>query len=92
MRAESIFRGVFLAYCAEAGLFLLITPWLPSWNHALLLLPFGMLREILLSSWTRAVISGFGLLHLVWALHDIDLFLRPSLGTADESSETARYQ
>lgn len=92
MRAESIFRGVFLVYCAEAGLFLLITPWLPSWNHTLLLLPFGMLRELLLTSWTRAAISAFGLLHLVWGLHDLDLLLRRNRGTPDENSATARYQ
>lgn len=76
MRAESIFRGVFLVYCAEAGLFLLIAPWMPAWNHAALLVPFGAPRELLLLSWTRSVVSAFGLLHLVWGLHDLVLFLR----------------
>ena len=95
MRAESIFRGVFLVYCVEAGLFLLMSPWLSAWTHAVLLLPFGPLREFLLTSWMRGLISAFGLLHLVWGLHDLDLFLRrPHAGGGYplEDSTPARHQ
>lgn len=98
MRAESIFRGVFLVYCVEAGLFLLMSPWLAAWSHAVLLLPFGPLRDFLLTSWTRGLISAFGLLHLVWGLHDLDLFLRrvpsdpPRTGYPLEDSTPARHQ
>ncbi len=92
MRADAIFRGVFLVYCVEAGLFLLLSPWFEAWNHAALLLPFGALRELLLTSWARAVISAFGLLHLVWGLHDLDLFLRRDTGYALEDSAPARHQ
>ena len=76
MRSDSIFRGAFLVYCLEAGLFLLLSPWLAAWNHAVLLLPFGPPREALLSTWVRSLVSAFGLLHLFWSLHDLDLFLR----------------
>lgn len=76
MRAESIFRGVFLVYCVEAGLFLLLSPWLEAWSHVVLLLPFGPVRDFLLTSWMRAGVSAFGLLHLIWGVHDLDLFLR----------------
>ncbi len=76
MRADSIFRGVFLVYCVESGLFLLLSPWLQTWNHVVMLLPFGLARAFLLTSWARATISAFGLLHLVWGIHDLDLFLR----------------
>jgi len=91
MRAESIFRGIFLIYCLEAGLFLLMSPWLEAWNHAALLLPFGPVRELLLSSWSRSLISAFGLLHLVWGLHDLDLFLRRTSYPFDDSAP-ARHQ
>ena len=91
MRADALFRGVFLAYCVEAGLFLLLSPWFEAWNHAALLLPFCALRELLLTSWARAVISAFGLLHLVWGLHDLDLFLRRNTGYALEDSAPARH-
>ena len=98
MRTDSIFRGVFLVYCLEAGLFLLLSPWLAAWNHAVLLLPFGSLREALLSSWMRALVSAFGLLHLLWSLHDLDLFLRrgrrdsPHVGYPVEDSPSAGDQ
>jgi hypothetical protein len=86
MRSDSFFRGVFLVYCLEAGLFLLLSPWLAAWNHAVLLLPFGPLRALMLSSWMRALISAFGLLHLLWSLHDLDLFLRRGLGSSPHAS------
>lgn len=95
MRSESIFRGVFLVYCVEAGLFLLLSPWLTAWSHAVLLLPFGFVRTFLLTSWMRSAISAFGVLHLVWGLHDLDLFLRrPSAGGRFplDGSAPARHQ
>lgn len=95
MRSESLFRGVFLVYCVEAGLFLLLSPWLEAWNHAVLLLPFGSLRALFLSSWARATISGFGVLHLIWGAHDLDLFLRrasPADRQPLEDSAPARHQ
>jgi len=94
MRFESIFPGVFLAYCLEAGLFLLFSPWMEAWNHAVLLLPFGPARDFALSSWMRAGISAFGLLHLLWGAHDLDLFLRrhsPGDGYPLEDSAPARH-
>ena len=54
MRADALFRGVFLVYCVEAGLFLLLSPWFEAWNHAALLLPFGALRELLRSGVRRS--------------------------------------
>ncbi|MEO7795466.1 MAG: hypothetical protein ABIV06_11920 [Thermoanaerobaculia bacterium] len=95
MRAESMFRGVFLLYCLEAGLFLLLAPWLDSWGHALLLVPFGAARTFLLTTWMRGLTSAFGLLHLVWGVHDLDLFLRrkpPGAGYPLEDSSPARHQ
>ena len=92
MRVDSLFRGVFVVYCAEAGLFLLIAPWLPAWSQAALLLPFGIPRDILLISWTRAAISAFGLIHLLWGLHDLDLFLRRTRGYPVEDPTLAGHQ
>lgn len=91
MRAEPMFRGVFLIYCVEAGLFLLLAPWLQAWNNAALLLPFGPVRDLLLASWIRSLVSAFGLVHLVWGLHDLDLFLRRNAYPIDDSAP-ARHQ
>ncbi len=76
MRAESLFRLLFVVYCVEAGLFLLVSPWTPSWSRLFELLPWAQLRHLALAPWARGAIAGFGLVHLIWALHDLDLLLR----------------
>ncbi|MEO8277008.1 MAG: hypothetical protein ABI639_12390 [Thermoanaerobaculia bacterium] len=92
MRSDSFFRGVFLLYCVEAGLFLLIAPWLPAWNRAAAFLPFGSAQDLLLNTWVRSAISSFGLMHLVWGLHDVDLFFRRHATPRLENPETAGHQ
>lgn len=86
MRLESAFRALFFVYCIEAGLFLAVLPWTPTWDRLTLASPAVALRAwIGLSAlgsgwlgdgWLRGLASGFGLVHLVWAAHDLDEFLR----------------
>lgn len=93
MPTDSIFRGAFLVYCLEAGFFLLATPWFDAWGRTCSLLPYGGVRDLLLSTWVRAAISGFGLIHLVWGAHDLDLLLRrrrPGGGASLEDPSTPR--
>lgn len=83
MRLESVFRVLFVVYCLEAGLFLVVLPWTPTWDRLALLGPMGSLagaRGFLGASWLRGAVTGFGLAHLVWAVHDLDLFLRRAPG------------
>ncbi|MGE0640490.1 MAG: hypothetical protein AB7G12_12910 [Thermoanaerobaculia bacterium] len=91
MASSSMFRLVFVLYCAEAGIFLLVTPWISAWNRLADLLPWTDLRWLLLSPLTRAAVCAFGLLHLVWIVHDVDLFLRrrepaPFAGSPSETA------
>ena len=65
---------VFVLYCATVGAVLVLIPWSPAWDRMLSLLPAGF--EILRLSWFRGGLTGFGLVHLVWCLHDLQLFLR----------------
>jgi len=76
MSGPSFFRLVFALYCVEAGVFFLTAPWLPAWERLVFSLPWSVLRDAAMSGWTRGVVTGFGLIHLVWALHDIDLYFR----------------
>jgi hypothetical protein len=86
VRAESWFRFLFVLYCLEAGLFLVLAPWTEAWERVVLLLPLGFLRQLLGLSWIRGLVSGFGLVHLVWAAHDVDLILRPPPDRADPAA------
>ncbi len=73
MRADPLLRVLFVVYCVEAGLFLLLSPWTGSWDRLGAVLPWGTLRAIVLATWYRGLIASFGVVHLLWALHDIDL-------------------
>jgi len=76
VRLDSLFRVLFVVYCVEAGLFLLVSPWTPTWERLGGLLPWSALRDIALALPARGFVSAFGLVHLIWALHDVDLLLR----------------
>ncbi len=92
MRFDSVFRLLFIVYCIEAGLFLLVAPWSGGWNQLLLLAPLGIFRVWLSSAWVRGLVSGFGAVHLIWAAHDIDLVFRPGAALRAENSAPRRGQ
>jgi hypothetical protein len=75
MRSSILFRVFFILYCAEAGLFLLFAPWTLVWDRTVMQLPLVVLREVSLHPLLRSCLSGFGLVHLVWGLHDLVLLL-----------------
>jgi hypothetical protein len=77
VRVESLFRILFVVYCVEAGLLLVVAPWTPTWSRLSDLLPLGLARQLLLAPALRGLVSGFGLVHLVWAFHDLDLLVHP---------------
>jgi hypothetical protein len=91
VRFDSLFRILFVVYCLEAGIFLALAPWTDSWQQLATLLPLGGLRSLVTMSWLRGMVSGFGVVHLVWAVHDIDLVLRSPSPHA-RSSAAARRQ
>ena len=70
MRVESLFRVLFVFYCFEAGAFLLVAPWSPAWDRNFVQLSYSPARELLLHAWFRGAVTGFGLVHLLWAVHD----------------------
>jgi hypothetical protein len=65
---ESDFRSILLVYIYSVlGVFLLVAPWTPVWEHASRgLLPQSML-SFALSGWVRGVVSGLGAADLVVA-------------------------
>jgi hypothetical protein len=71
MRGDGFLRLLFVLYCLEAGAFLTVAPWLAGWDHLSATLPFPALQTLLASNVARAACSGFGVVHLLWALHDI---------------------
>ena len=75
MRLDRLSRILFIIYCLEAGAVFLLVPWGAAWDRAIVQVPFDGLRILLLHPLFRSVISGFGIVHFVWAFNDLDLFL-----------------
>jgi hypothetical protein len=76
MSTGPIQRLVFILYCIEVGVILLLAPWSAAWDRNVVQIPFAALRNLALQPALRGAISGFGVVHLVWAAHDFDLWLR----------------
>ena len=75
MRLEVLFRLLFILYCVEAGLFLVMAPWSLVWDRNILQIPLTTLRTLALHPAARGAVTGFGLVHLVWGAHDLDALL-----------------
>ncbi len=62
---------VFILFCLEIGLFLVILPWSDFWdrNGFLFLLP--RLRPYLISNYVRGGLTGLGLINIWMGLSDI---------------------
>jgi len=75
VRSDQVFRLLFILYCIEAGVFLLLAPWSPMWERTLAHLPLGALRGACLHPTFRGAVTGFGLVHLVWGASDVQTLL-----------------
>ncbi len=64
-------RLAFCAYFLEAGLILLVVPWLPFWqrNYFAESLPF--LQTVMGNNFIRGAVSGIGVLNLIAGLVDL---------------------
>jgi hypothetical protein len=76
MRRTTFVQVLFILYCIEVGSFLVLAPWSQTWERAIVFLPLSAsLVPWLLSPALRGGVTGFGLIHLVWAAHDLDRLL-----------------
>lgn len=75
MRLSPVHRFLFILYCVEAGTFLLLAPWSSVWDRQVVQIPWMELRGLALQPLLRSLLTAFGAVHLVWAAHDLDLWL-----------------
>ncbi len=69
MDTERVVRHLFILYCATVGSVLVVVPWSPGWNQMLSHLSASF--ELLGTPLLRGALSGFGLVHMVWCVHDV---------------------
>ncbi len=82
MELDLLLRFIFILYCTVVGMILVLAPWMASWDQLLAPLAASTLR-LLQHPVLRGGLSGFGLVHLLWALHDLGAMLR-QVGENDE--------
>ena len=75
MRLDLLTRILFIVYCVEAGAVFFLVPWGPAWDRLVVQIGSESLRAIVLHPTFRSLITAFGVLHLVWAVNDLDLLL-----------------
>jgi hypothetical protein len=75
VRARSLLPLLFVVYCVEVGTALVVWPWSPSWDRVCLMIPWEAVRIVAVDHFFRGLLAGFGVLHLVWGAHDLDLWL-----------------
>jgi hypothetical protein len=64
--------GFFLSVLSSlmVGVILVVAPWTSWWESNYLLLPHPAVRALVLSSVTRGVVSGLGLVNILLAVHE----------------------
>ena len=67
---------LFVLYCFEIGVFLLLWPWLSAWDRTWSQLPWYAGASRRPDAARARLVSGFGAIHLVWGAHDFELWLR----------------
>ena len=62
---QRVFVIVYVLFCIELGLVLVVLPWLPDyWFAGSWLMPWPELRRLLQSGFVRGAVSGLGLLDI----------------------------
>lgn len=81
VRFSTMINLFFILYCFEAGLLLLFAPWSPEWDRIMMQLPILGMKALVLHPGFRGAVTGFGLVHLVWGMHDlVSILMRRGAG------------
>jgi hypothetical protein len=89
MRWNTVATLLFVLYCVEVGVFLLVSPWTATWDRLVIGVPSQLFHDVYLSSAFRGAVSGFGAVHMLWGAHDLELWLahRQDAGERGQPSE-----
>jgi hypothetical protein len=65
---------VFIIYCFEVGIFLVLLPWFSVWENNLLVHRYALIRSIALNGYAKGAVTGLGLSNLVLGVLEIVQF------------------
>lgn len=70
---------VYVLYCLEVGVFLVLFPWLRLWDQNALLTHYPLLRPFFLNNFFRGAVSGLGFANLllgVWEVFHLQRYFK----------------
>jgi len=67
---------LYVLYCLEVGIFLLVYPWMRLWDQNFLLQYSSYLRVVLLNDFVRGAVSGLGIANLILGAWEVAHFQR----------------
>ncbi len=65
---------IYVLYCLEVGIFLLVFPWLRLWDQNLHLQYSSYVRFLFLNDFFRGAVSGLGVANLILGIWEIAHF------------------
>ena len=65
---------IYVVYCFEVGLFLIVFPWMDFWKQNFLLFHYPVLRMVFLNNFFRGAVSGLGFVNLILGAWEIAHF------------------
>lgn len=66
--------SIYILYCFEIGLFLVIFPWMDAWRQNSLLSHYPLIEGLFLNNFFRGAVSGLGLANIVLGTWEIAHF------------------
>ena len=63
--------GIYVLYCLEIGLFLVVFPWMDFWKQNFLLYEFPFLRGLFLNGYFRGAVTGLGIANIILGAAEI---------------------
>ncbi len=67
---------IYVLYCLEVGIFLLVYPWMRLWDQNFLLQYSSYIRVVLLNDFFRGAVSGLGIANLILGAWEVAHFQR----------------
>lgn len=71
---SKLLYSLYVLYCFEAGLFLLLFPWMEIWRYNSFLYQYPQLRTIVLDNFFRGAVSGLGLCNILLGVLEVANF------------------
>jgi len=65
---------IYVIYCFEVGLFLIVFPWMEFWKQNFLLYEYPSLRLLFLNDFFKGAVSGLGIANIILGAWEIAHF------------------